>query len=115
MTTISTKTIPTNFNKKKVTCKKENFYILLTFLLIPISLLIIAGIYCYLIKHQLKQEHLLAYYDTSNKLKEIDINNMIRKWVINKRNRYKKNHTYYFFDDMINIKNLDPNKINIDG
>ena len=31
----------------------------------------------------------------SNKLKEIDINNC----------------TYYFFDDMINIKNLDPNKI----
>ena len=22
-----------------------------------------------------------------------------------------KNRTYYFFDDMINIKNLDPNKI----
>ena len=25
-----------------------------------------------------------------------------------------KNHTFYFFDDMINIRNLDPNKINID-
>ena len=25
-----------------------------------------------------------------------------------------KNCTYYFFDDMINIKNLDPNKIKID-
>ena len=23
--------------------------------------------------------------------------------------------TYYFFDDMINIKTLDPNKIKIDG
>ena len=34
----------------------------------------------------------------SNKLKGIDI----------------KNHTYYFIDDMINIKNLDPNKIKID-
>ena len=33
----------------------------------------------------------------SNKFKEIDL----------------KNHTYYFFDDMINIKNLDPNKIKI--
>ena len=34
----------------------------------------------------------------SNKLKEIDI----------------KNCTYYFFDDVINIRNLDPNKIKID-
>ena len=25
-----------------------------------------------------------------------------------------KNPTYYFFNDMINIKNLDPNKIKID-
>ena len=25
-----------------------------------------------------------------------------------------KNCTYYFFNDMINIKNLDPNKIKID-
>ena len=34
----------------------------------------------------------------SNKFKEIDI----------------KNRTYYFFDDMINIKNSNPNKIKID-
>ena len=34
----------------------------------------------------------------NNKFKEIDI----------------KNRTYYFFHDMINIKNLDPNKIKID-
>ena len=26
---------------------------------------------------------------------------------------YIKNRTYYFFDDMINIKNLDSNKIKI--
>ena len=25
-----------------------------------------------------------------------------------------ENRTYYFFDDMINIKSLDPNKIKID-
>ena len=40
----STKTIPTNFNEKRVTCKIENFYILLTFLLITISLMIIVSI-----------------------------------------------------------------------
>ena len=33
----------------------------------------------------------------SNKLKDIDI----------------ENHTYYFFNDIINIKNFDPNKIKI--
>ena len=41
---ISKKTISTNLNEKMVTCKMENFYILLTFLLITISLLIIAGV-----------------------------------------------------------------------
>ena len=30
------KTIATNFNEKKVTCKRQNFYILLRFLLITI-------------------------------------------------------------------------------
>ena len=25
-----------------------------------------------------------------------------------------KNHTYYFFDDVINIKNFDPNNIYVD-
>ena len=34
----------------------------------------------------------------SNKIKDIDI----------------KNHTYYFFDDIINIKIFDPNNIKID-
>ena len=34
----------------------------------------------------------------SNKFKDIDI----------------KNRTYYFFDDIINMKNFDPNKIKID-
>ena len=37
----ATKTVLTNSNGKKVTCNVENFYILLTFLLINISLLII--------------------------------------------------------------------------
>ena len=37
-----TKTIPTNFNEKKATCKAKNFYILLAFLLITIASLIAA-------------------------------------------------------------------------
>ena len=35
---------------------------------------------------------------TSNNVKDINI----------------KNHTYYFFDDIINIKDFDPNKIKTD-
>ena len=46
-----TKTIPTNFNEKKATCKTQNFYILLSILLITIALLITVSIYCYLIKY----------------------------------------------------------------
>ena len=43
------KTVPTNYNEKNITCKTQNFYILLTFLLITITLLIGVSIYCYLI------------------------------------------------------------------
>ena len=39
------KTIPTNFHEKKATCKTQNFYILLAFLLIAIVLLIDVIIY----------------------------------------------------------------------
>ena len=61
-----TKTAPTNFNVKKVTCKTQNVYILLEFLLTTIALLIAVSIYCYLIKHLLlikyraKQKYLLV-------------------------------------------------------
>ena len=39
------KTIPTNFNEKKVKWKMQNFYILLAFLLITIALFIAVSIY----------------------------------------------------------------------
>ena len=48
------KTIPTNFNEKNITCKAQNFYILLIFLSIIVPLLIAVSMYCYLIKHQAK-------------------------------------------------------------
>ena len=48
------KTIPTNFNEKNITCKAQNFFILLVFLLITMALLIAVSIYCYLIKYQAK-------------------------------------------------------------
>ena len=39
------KPIPTNFNEKNITCKTQNFYFLLAFLLITIALLIAVRIY----------------------------------------------------------------------
>ena len=47
-------TIPTNLNEKKTTCKMQNFYILLAFLLITIALLITVSIYCYKTSSQTK-------------------------------------------------------------
>ena len=58
-----TETTPSNFNEKKATCKTQNFYILLAFLLITIALLIAVSIYCYLIKYRAKQKHFLLFYD----------------------------------------------------
>ena len=46
-----TKKIPTNFNKEKTTCKMQNFYILLAFFLITITLLIGVSISCYLVNY----------------------------------------------------------------
>ena len=37
-----TETIPTNFNEKKATCKTQNFYIFLAFLLITITLVAVS-------------------------------------------------------------------------
>ena len=51
-------TVPTNVNENKANCKTQNFYDLLSFLLITIALLIAVSIYCYLIKYQVKQKHL---------------------------------------------------------
>ena len=66
-----TKTVRINFNEKKAICKTQNFYILLTFLIITIALLIAVSIYCYLLKYRLKLKHLLTFHDTNNKLKQV--------------------------------------------
>ena len=62
-----------------------NLSILLTFSLITIALLIAISIFYYQIKHRSKQKELLSHHHTSNKLKEIDINDVIYKWVINSK------------------------------
>ena len=66
-----TKTIPRNFNEKKVAYKTQNLCIALAFLLITIALLIAVSVYCYLIKYRAKQKHLLPFHVTNNELKEI--------------------------------------------
>ena len=68
-----------NFNEKKVTCKTQNFYILLVFLLIT-ALLIGVSIYWYLIKYQGK--HLLPFYNTNRKVNKCHIDSINWKWVI---------------------------------
>ena len=52
---------------KNVTSKAINFYILLVFILTTIALLIVVSIYCYVIKYQAKQKHLLSFHDTKSK------------------------------------------------
>ena len=47
---------PTNLNEKNITCKAQNFYTLLHFLQITITLLIAVSIYCYLIKYRAKRK-----------------------------------------------------------
>ena len=61
-----TKTVPTNFNEKSMTFKTQNFYILLAFLWLTISLLIAVSIYCYLIKYQGKYKYLLTFHVKNN-------------------------------------------------
>ena len=64
----------TNFNERNIAFKTQNFYILLTFLLITITSLIAVSIYCYLIKYRVKQKHLLSFHVA--KLKQIYIDNI---------------------------------------
>ena len=54
--------------KKNTICNTKNFYVLLAFLLISIVFLIAVSTYCYLIKYQVKQKHLLPFYITNDKL-----------------------------------------------
>ena len=56
---------------KNIICEAKGLYILLTYLLINIALLIAVSTYCYLIKYKAKEKHLLPFYVTNNKLKEV--------------------------------------------
>ena len=66
-----TRTILINFNEKKAICKMQSFYILIAFLLTTIALLVTESIYCYLIKYEAKQKHLLPFHLINIELKQI--------------------------------------------
>ena len=61
------KIIPISSNEKNITWKTKSFCIILIFLLITIALLTAVSIYCYLIKYQAKQKHLLPLCNTKLK------------------------------------------------
>ena len=58
-----------DLNEKQTILKTHSFYILLSFLLIIITLLIAVSTNCYLIKYQAK--NLLPFYNTKNKLNKV--------------------------------------------
>ena len=88
------KTIPTNFNKKKASCKIQNFYVLVAFLLITIASFIAISIQCYLLKYQAKQKRLLPLHVTNNKLKKV----LYQQYNLKRSNKFKdidiKNRIY---------------------
>ena len=65
----SAKTFLTKNTSTKSSSK--SFYILLAILLITRALSIAVSIYCYPLKYQVKQKHLLPYQITNGKLKEV--------------------------------------------
>ena len=66
-----TKIVTTNFNERNAICKTKEMYILLSFLLIVVPLLIAVSIYCYLIKNKGKQMHWVPFYVANNKSEEV--------------------------------------------
>ena len=75
--------------------------------------MITVSAYCYLKKYQ--AEHLLLLHvtnDESYTYKSYIIYIYIYKLKIS--NKFKDIDAYYFFDDIINIKHLDPHKMKID-
>ena len=64
-----TKTVPTNFNEKYITCKIKNLFILFVFLLITIALLLAVSIYCYLIQYRAKEKYFFSFNVTNNELR----------------------------------------------
>ena len=68
------KTIPKNFNQKKITFKTQSFYVSVVFLLIAMTLLMSVRIYHYLMKYWRK--HLLLFHN------QFYIDSINWKWVL---------------------------------
>ena len=97
-----TKTVRTLFSEKNQSVKHKKFYILLSFLLISIALLIAVSIFCCFIEYWAKQKNLLPFHDANNKQETFYINKCIIKMKSN--DTLKKidirNCTCYYFDDI---------------
>ena len=63
-----------------ITCKTQNFCILLTFLLITMALLIAVSIL--LLSDQISSQTKTPFHDTNNKLNKFYIDSINWKWVI---------------------------------
>ena len=74
-----TKTIPPNFNEKKTTCKAQNFYTSLAFLLITVALLIDVSIYCYQINIEPNKNIYYHFTSQITSLKKLYLNKCIKK------------------------------------
>ena len=88
---------------KRATCKMQNIFILLSFFLITIALLIAFSIYCYLVKYRGNQKTLTILL-----LKQSIKKNYMLKMSNKVKDIKLKNSTYYFFDN-INTTNFDLN------
>ena len=78
--------------------------------------MIAVSVYCYLIKYRAKQKHLLPFHanNGNNEMKEFLYWQYKLKMTKKMRDIVIESHTYYFFNDIINVTNFDPNKIKID-
>ena len=86
----------TNFNEKNITCKTQSFYILLTFLLITITLLIAVSTYCYLIKCRVKQKYLLPFHDTKLRTNQCLYYELKMSNKVKERHKHKKPNILLF-------------------
>ena len=81
----------------------KHFYILLTFLLISIALLIAVSIYFCMIKYKSKQKTFIATLRHKQKIKRtfinMESNDELKEIII-------KNCTCYYFDDLIKIEDF---------
>ena len=66
-----TKTVPTNCNEKKATCKTQKCLSFTCIFIIYYRLLTAVSICCHLRKYRANQKHLFIFHETNNELRKI--------------------------------------------